>query len=55
MNANQQEQEFKWLEAAKTYEQEIELKDEQDLTVPELWERVGACYGMASRQAQDLE
>jgi KaiC/GvpD/RAD55 family RecA-like ATPase len=55
MDINRQEIEYKWFEAAKSYEQTLESKEGNDPDIPEFWEKIGFCYNMASRQALDLE
>ena len=55
MDINQQEIDFKWFEAAKVYELSIESKEDIDSINPEIWEKIGFCYSMASRQALSFE
>src|SRR5512138_1858958 len=50
-----QEAEYKWLEAAKTYEQMLTTATQDDSSVPEIWRRIGSAYEFASRQASNLD
>ena len=54
-NAKEHERKFEWLEASKSYGQALESRLEPVFFAPEIWERMGFCYGLASRQAEDLE
>jgi hypothetical protein len=54
-NAREHERKFEWLEASKSYGQALESRLEPVFFAPEIWERMGFCYGLASRQAEDLE
>ena len=53
--AKEQEKEYEWHEAAKSYEQVLNLESNTVSFVAETWERIGFCYGRASMQAKDLE
>jgi len=53
--AKDQEKEYEWLEAAKSYEQVLNLESNTVSFVAETWEIIGFCYGRASMQAKDLE
>jgi KaiC/GvpD/RAD55 family RecA-like ATPase len=57
MTANQAEMEYKWLDAAKFYEQGLHSKPELDDVsfAAESWKKIGFCYDLASRQAKDAE
>ena len=46
---------YKWLEAARSYEQTIESGTIVGLSVSEYWEKIGFCYDFASRQALSLD
>ena len=50
-----EEKEFKWIEAAKVYEQVLNSGSESASSVAELWQKIGFCYSMASRQAFDAD
>ncbi len=55
MNAQREMAEYRWLDAAKTYEQSLgSAKENVALAAPTL-ERIGFCYELASRQANDAE
>ena len=54
MDVCQEEIEFKWLDAAKKYEQELESKAESGCVAGESWQRIGKCYD-ASRQVNNIE
>ena len=53
--AEEQEKEYKWLEAAKSHESALHSKSRTVPLVAEIWQRVGFCYERASRQAEDVE
>ncbi len=55
MDVSQFEIEFKWFEAAKNYEETISSAESTDLSSAQMWQRIGFCYGLASRQAMDQE
>lgn len=55
MEINREESEYKWLEAAKSYEQELSSKPEITPSSAEYWYRIGYCYSLASRQAETAE
>ncbi len=49
--AEKQEREYKWFKAAKSYQQALDLPSDQAASFAvEVWERIGFCYGRASRQ-----
>ena len=52
--AKEQEKEWNWHEAAKSYEQMLQSKRVDVSHVAEIWERVGFCYGRASTQSGRL-
>lgn len=54
-NAKKHEKRFEWLEASKSYGLALESGQEPASSVPEIWERMGFCYSLASRQAEDLD
>jgi hypothetical protein len=53
--AEEQKRKNEWLEAAKSYEQLLSYEPKTGALPAETWERIGFCYGYASRQAEDLE
>jgi KaiC/GvpD/RAD55 family RecA-like ATPase len=55
MEISQYELEFKWLEAAKSYEENILSSKEQGSSLAQAWKKIGFCYSLASRQARDQE
>jgi tetratricopeptide (TPR) repeat protein len=55
MGELQSEKEYRWLEAAKSYEQELQLKPKGALSVAVIRRRIGFCYSLASRQAEDVK
>jgi len=55
MEINCKESEYKWIEAAKLYEQKLASSLEDSSSVAKFLERVGYCYFMASRQADKIE
>lgn len=55
MDVSQDELEFKWFEAAKYYEEAISSSEDTGLPAAQYWQRIGFCYGRASRQARDQE
>ncbi len=57
MDASQAETEYRWLDAAKSYEQTLHSKSRLDDVsfAAESWQRIGFCYDLASRQAKDAE
>lgn len=52
--AGEHEKRFEWLEAAASMG-EVLRHDLSPVTTAEIWEKVGFCYGWASRQAENLE
>ena len=55
MDVCQEETEFKWLDAAKIYEQKLESHALSGVLAGESWQRIGNCYDLASRQAKNIE
>ncbi len=53
--AKDHEKEYKWLEAARSYEESLRLKSETVIFLAEIWQRIGLCYSLASRQTEDIE
>jgi KaiC/GvpD/RAD55 family RecA-like ATPase len=57
--ARRQEKEYKWLEAAESYLKELNSSSKTGALTPsfepEVWERIGFCYSLASRQAKHIE
>jgi len=50
-----EEKEYKWFEAAKSYEQILKSGTEPAPFLAETWQKIGFCYSFASRQATDAE
>lgn len=55
MDGPQAEAEYRWLEAAKSYEEGLRSTSANDLSAAESWAKIGFCYELASRQAKDIE
>ena len=55
MDACQEETKYKWLDAAKVYEQKVESESPSGILAGEYWQRIGYCYDLASRQVNDVE
>jgi KaiC/GvpD/RAD55 family RecA-like ATPase/tetratricopeptide (TPR) repeat protein len=53
--AKEEEEKYEWLEAAKSYEQVSHVKSETVSFLAEIWERIGFCRNLASRQTEDSE
>jgi KaiC/GvpD/RAD55 family RecA-like ATPase len=53
--AKEQEGEYEWFEAAKSYEKLLSSEQELPFSAAEVWVKVAFCYGLASRQAEDRE
>jgi len=54
MDFSQNEKEYKWLEAAKSYEQILQFNSFSPSSAGDYWRRIGYCYDLASRQTNDL-
>ena len=55
MDASRAELDYKWLDAAKSYEQVLYSKSKTVFFAAESWQKIGFCYSLASRQARDIE
>lgn len=55
MDVCQEETEYKWFEAAKFYEQKLKSESPSGVFAAGLWQKIGFCYDLASRQAKDIE
>jgi len=56
--AKEQERKFSWLEAAESYEEAahmLNIKSMNQHAIAEIWEKIGVCYALASRQAETTE
>lgn len=53
--AEEQEKEYNWLEAAKSYEQTLKFEPSNVFLATETWEKIGFCYSRASTQAESLD
>jgi len=54
MVKRQAETEYKWLEAAESCEQALQLKPESSSSAANVWRKIGFFYGLASRQAETV-
>ncbi len=52
MNLNQEEIEYRWLDAAKSYEQTLHSRPDDASFAAECWDKIGFCYSLASRQTK---
>lgn len=55
MQDSPEELEYNWFEAAKSYEQAVSSRAETGAIRAEYWQRIGYCYGLASRQAENVQ
>jgi uncharacterized repeat protein (TIGR01451 family) len=55
MEAIKAEAEYRWLDAAKAYEQSLQTMSLENSSVAECWRKIGFCLERASRQARDIE
>jgi KaiC/GvpD/RAD55 family RecA-like ATPase len=55
MDLSQDEREYKWFEAAKSYEQALHSRSLPPSSAADYWQRIGYCYDLASRQTRDIE
>jgi KaiC/GvpD/RAD55 family RecA-like ATPase len=55
MDASPEETQYKWFEAAKTYEQALTSTSATGLEAAEAWQKIGSCYDLASRQAANVD
>jgi KaiC/GvpD/RAD55 family RecA-like ATPase len=53
-NAKRQEEIYRWAEAAKLYEKALPFTSETVTSTADIWQRIGLCYGLASRQTEEL-
>jgi len=53
MEVSRHESEFRWFEAAKTYEQIIKATLPEGATAADLFHRIAHCYDLASRQSEN--
>ncbi|MCZ2809078.1 MAG: hypothetical protein O2V44_06975 [Candidatus Bathyarchaeota archaeon] len=53
--AEEHEREYRWLEAAKSYESVLNSKSRTVSFAAETWQRIGFCFNQGSRQTDDLE
>ena len=54
MNVNEAEEEYRWLDAAKSYEKISRSKSNSLGFKAKSWQKIGFCYSLASNQAEDL-
>jgi KaiC/GvpD/RAD55 family RecA-like ATPase len=55
MDLSRDEREYKWFEAAKSYEQALHSRSLPPSSAADYWQRIGYCYDLASRQTRDIE
>jgi hypothetical protein len=55
MHLCHEEREYKWLEAAKSYEQVLKSPRLTFSSITSYWQRIGYCYDRASRQTKDVD
>ena len=55
MDFSQDEREYKWFEAAKSYEQALHSRSLPPSSAADYWQRIGYYYDLASRQTSDIE
>jgi hypothetical protein len=55
MGVSQEEEAYRWFEAAKLYEQELESGSASGIVAAESWKKIGFCYDLASKQAKNTE
>jgi KaiC/GvpD/RAD55 family RecA-like ATPase len=55
MHVKREETEYKWLEAAKSYEQTLQSGSATGSSAAEDWQKIGYCYELASRQATNID
>lgn len=55
MDTKREETEYKWLEAAKSYEQTLQSGPATGSSAAECWQKIGYCYDLASRQAANID
>jgi len=53
--AREQEKRYDWLAAANSYQQALHADSAMISSAWEIWERIGFCYQLASRQTESLE
>jgi KaiC/GvpD/RAD55 family RecA-like ATPase len=53
METSREELEYRWLDAARTYEQKLDSMSVAASSAAEYLQRTGFCYSLASRQAED--
>jgi len=53
--AREQEKRYDWLAAANSYQQALHVDSSMVSSALEIWERIGFCYQLASRQTESLE
>ena len=55
MDVNKAEKEYRWLDAAKFYQELLSSKQADPVFAAESWQKIGFCYILASNQAQDVK
>ena len=51
----EEELQYKWIEAAKIYEQDLNVGLKSTISIGKQWQRIGLCYTLASRKANSVE
>jgi hypothetical protein len=55
MDFSLDEKNYRWFEAAKSYEQKLQTISLPISSAEDYWQRIGYCYNLASRQTKDVE
>ena len=55
LEVSSEENTYKWLEAAKEYEKRVSANSLEYIEKGKLWQKIGVCYGFASRQAKSTD
>ena len=55
MDLCEEEFQYKWIEAAKICEQDLNVELKSTISIAKQWQRIGLCYTFASRQANNVE
>jgi len=55
MDVSREEMQFKWFQAAKLYEETAKSNLARGSSTAGLWEKIGYCYDLASRQAKNTD
>ena len=55
MDVNKAEKEYRWLDAAKSYQELLSSKQADPMFAAKSWQEIGFCYVLASNQAKDTK